>query len=234
VPPSLRTGQRPYTSKNTQRRSLLYVPGAYGNNPQQNWPLIVFLHGSGTRGNNLNLLKFEALPQILETKTDFPAIVLSPQLTNANADNYWTNTQAVDSLFILLDEIQQKYCVDPERIYLTGYSLGGAGTWGIGLNYPNRFAALVPVTGFYGNTASFGVPDNICDLKDVPIWAFHGAQDRIVPLRAEKMLVDALKACGGNVQFTVYPDGDHDISGRVYNNNPDLYNWLFAQTLSSR
>jgi predicted peptidase len=223
-------GQHPFSSDKAKRNYLLFLPAAYGNDPAQKWPLILFLHGSGTRGNNIENLMYEALPQILGFTPDFPFIVLSPQLTNDSGEDYWTRETVVASLFVLLEEIQEKYSVDPERIYLTGVSIGGNGVWEIGLSYPDRFAALVPVMGFYGDTASVEVPDNICDLKDVPIWAFHGAKDHIVPLWVEEDLVDALKACGGNAQITVYPDGDHDISGQAYENQ-DLYAWLLSQSL---
>jgi predicted peptidase len=182
------------------------------------------------RSNNLETLQYEALPQVISYTPDFPFVVVMPQLTADSEEDYWTREKVVDSLFTLLDEVQANYAVDPHRIYLTGVSLGGNGVWAIGLMHPERFAALVPVMGFYGNTGSVWVPDNICDLKKVPVWAFHGAKDHIVPLFAEEDLVNALKACGGNVQFTVYPDGDHDISGQVYN-DPALYTWLLSQSL---
>jgi predicted peptidase len=224
------TGQQPFWSDKAQRNYLLYLPPEYGRDPQKKWPLILFLHGFGTRSKNVETLLYEALPQMLQIGNELPFIVVSPQLTDDSEQDYWTREKVVDSLFTLLDEIQANYAVDPKKIYLTGVSLGGNGVWAIGLMYPKRFAALVPVMGFFGNTASVWVPDNICDLKDVPVWAFHGAQDHIVPLFAEQELVDALKACGGNVQFTVYPDGDHNISGQVYT-DPDLYTWLETQSL---
>jgi predicted peptidase len=228
---NVETGQHAFFSEKAQRNYLLFLPANYGKDPQKQWPLILSLHGSGTRGKDIDNLKYEALPQILEFTPDFPFVVLSPQLTDADNEDFWVHEKVMDSVFTLLDEIQSTYPVDPKRVYLTGVSIGGNGTWAYGLKYPKRFAALVPVMGFFGDTSGFFVPDNICDLKDVPIWAFHGAQDPIVPLDAEQSIVDALKACGGNVQFTVYPDGDHDISGRVYNNNLELFEWLSSQSL---
>ena len=98
----------------------------------------------------------------------------------------------------------------------------------IGLHHLDRFAALVPVMGYYG--WPFTVPENICDLVEVPVWAFHGAKDDVIPLEAESIIVDALKACGGKVQFTVFPDAGHDlVLQRVY--TPELYTWLLEQTL---
>jgi predicted peptidase len=224
------TGQHPFYSERAKRDYLLFLPDTYGEYPQKDWPLIIFLHGSGVRGDNVHNLKYEALPQILEFVPEFPFIVISPLLTDESGDELWTTEKVVSSLLIILEEVQAEYAVDPNRIYLTGVSLGGNGTWEIGLRYPDRFAALVPVMGFYGNTTTARVPDNICDLKDVPVWAFHGAKDHIVPLFAEEELVDALKACGGKVQFTIYPDGDHDVSGQTYMNT-DLYEWLQNQSL---
>ncbi|MBK9924066.1 MAG: dienelactone hydrolase family protein [Anaerolineales bacterium] len=224
------TGQHPFTSEKAGRSYLLFLPAEYGKDPQKQWPLILFLHGSGTRGTKIEYLKLEALPQILEFTPDFPAIVLSPQLNDTNAESYWTREKVEESVFTLLDEIQSTYMVDPKRVYLTGVSLGANGTWEYGLRHPGRFAALVPVMGFIGDTSGFRVPDNLCDLKNVPIWAFHGALDSIVPISAEQGLVDALKTCGGNVQFTIYPDGDHDISGRAYTES-ELFPWLSSQSL---
>lgn len=223
---TINPGQHPYTSKKAGLNFLLYVPAAYGNAPQQEWPLILYLHGAGERGNNLDYLKVGGLPRKLEDQTDFPFIVVSPQTDGEH--EFWSETEIGNALSTLLQEIQTSYAVDAKRIYLTGVSAGGNGTWEIALRNPARFAALVPVAGYYG--FPFKVPDNICDLKDVPIWAFHGAKDETVPLEAEEGLVMALKACGGDSQLTVYPAAGHDIGDQVYANS-DLYTWLSSQTL---
>ncbi|HLO18126.1 MAG TPA: PHB depolymerase family esterase, partial [Anaerolineales bacterium] len=174
-------GQNPYTSEKAKLNFLLYLPDKYGKDTQLKWPLILYLHGLLQRGNNLDYLISDGLPRKLHNETEFPAIVVSPQ---GNGEyEFWSEDAMVNSLFLLLDEIQTKYSVDPDRIYLTGVSAGGEGTWEIGLRYPNRFAALVPVMGYYGYP--FEVPANICDLKDVPIWAFHGDNDELIPLDAE-------------------------------------------------
>ena len=219
-------GQHPFSSKKININFLLYLPDEYGTEPQQKWPLILFLHGMGQRGNNLDYLKIGGLPKKLEDEKNFPFIVVSPQIESQ--DGYWSADETTESLFALIEEIKATYSIDPKRIYLTGVSLGAGGTWEIALRYPDRFAALVPVMGYYGYP--FGTPDNICDLKKVPIWAFHGAKDEIVPLDAEENLVNALKACDGNVQFTIYQDAGHDIADEAYA-NPDLYAWILSQTL---
>ena len=225
LPATAVNGEHPYTSEKAGLNFMLFVPELYGEDPKQLWPLILFLHGAGTRGENLNQVLYEALPQRLTFQPDFPFLVVSPQILDQ--DGYWTSESIVQSLFTLLDEVQADFAVDPEHIYLTGVSLGGGGVWGIGLHYPGRFAALVPVMGFYG--IPFEVPPNICDLKDTPIWAFHGDQDPIVPLSAETGLVDAVQACGGDARITIYPGEHHDISGKVYS-DPELYKWMLEQS----
>lgn len=219
-------GQHPYTSEKSGLNFWLYLPASYGRDAQQKWPLIVSLHGGGGGGNNLDALLIGGLPKKLQPETDFPFIVISPQ--GSGEYEVWSKDEMINSLFVLLDEIQAQYSVDAQRIYLTGVSVGGEGTWEIGLRNPDRFAALVPVMGYYGYP--FNVPTNICDLKNVPIWAFHGNQDNVVPLEAEQSLVKALEACGGNVQLTVFPNAGHDIENEVYA-NPELYKWLLSQTL---
>jgi predicted peptidase len=234
--PTVSAGQHPYSSQaqietanhvtqSVQMNYLLYVPEAYGKDLQQKWPLILFLHGRGERGDDLELLKKHPLPKTLEQQADFPFIVVSPQHP---LDGYsWSDM--IDPLNALLDQIQATYLVDPKRIYLTGLSMGGYGAWGFALRYPGRFAAVVPIAGGY--EGSRGVPDNICELRDVPIWAFHGGGDTIVPPSASEVLVEALKACGGNVRFTLYPETDHEESWIRAYADPDLYQWLAAQAL---
>ena len=124
----------------------------------------------------------------------------------------------VDALIGLLDHVVSKYRVDPRRIYLTGLSMGGYGTWSLAARAPDRFAAIVPICGG-------GSPDNAEKLKNLPIWVFHGAKDRVVPVSRSEQMVEAIKAVGGNVKFTVYPDVAHDSWTETYN-DPKLYEWL--------
>lgn len=220
-------GQHPYTSQLAHVNFLLYLPNKYGKDAQQEWPLILDLHGVGERGYDLEVLKKQPLPEMLEQKADFTFIVVSPQLSPEK--DSWSDM--IDSLNILLDEVQKAYKVDSQRIYLTGLSMGGAGTWEFGLRYPERFAALVPIAGFYDFFDPYEVPDNICDLRDVPIWVFHGSSDSVVPPLGTEVLVNALKTCGGNVRFTLYPNADHEDTWRQAYADPELYTWLLSQTL---
>jgi predicted peptidase len=124
----------------------------------------------------------EPLPKKLEKGNDFPFIVVSP-LGDGEYD-IWAKDEMINPLFTLLEEIQTILSVDAQRIYLTGNDMGGNGVWAIGLRYPEYFAALAPVAGYFGYP--FEVPENICDLKDIPVWAFHGGRDQIIPVEAEQ------------------------------------------------
>lgn len=227
LPSTVSIGQHRYRSEEAGLDYLLYVPEDYGQEPQKPWPLILYLHGGDRRNATLTLLENDFLPSTLKKQGDFAFIVVSP-LGESKEYEFWPESKMVDSVFILLDEIQTTVSVDPNRIYLTGASSGGNGTWGIGLQHPEYFAALAPVMGYYG--WPFTVPENICELKNVPVWAFHGEKDNVIPLDAEQMLVGALEDCGGDVEFTVFPGEGHDIEKQVYA-NPDLYIWFLSHTL---
>ena len=204
---------------------LLYLPGDYGRDPRYQWPLIIFLHGASERGDDPSVITRYSVPAFLTNTLTFPFIVLSPQ---SPLDNWWSNQ--TDVLDAFLKQIQAAYAIDAKRIYLTGQSMGGFGTWAMALKYPARFAAVVPVASGWDYTNDF-VPANICDLKNVPIWVFHGALDDSVPPDQATAIVQALQACSGNVRFTLYPDADHlDSSNRAYA-DPELYEWLEAQHL---
>jgi hypothetical protein len=220
-------GQHPYRSKKAQLDFLLHLPEGYGKDPQQEWPMIVFLHGAHLRGATLELLKEgEPLIHQVEKVDDFPFIVVSP--LGDGEYEFWAQDAMIDPLFSLLEEIQAGLSVDPQRIYLTGNDMGGNGVWAIGLRYPEIFAALAPVAGYFGYP--FEVPENICDLKDTPVWAFHGRRDEIIPVEVEQELVDALIACGGDAQITISPDMKIDVPYKVYE-NPEIYDWFLSQTL---
>lgn len=193
---------------------LLYLPQDYGKDGKK-WPLVLFLHGAGERGSDINIVKRHGPPKLVEQGKDFPFILVSPQCPE---DQMWS----ISMLDSLINEIQGKYEVDPARLYVTGLSMGGYATWKMAETYPGRFAAIAPICG-WGNVST------VCNLKNLPIWTFHGKKDRAVPFEKTEELVDALKKCGGNVQFTVYPDAGHDSWTESYN-NPKLYEWMLKQT----
>ncbi|GAA0369867.1 prolyl oligopeptidase family serine peptidase [Bacillus horti] len=200
--------------KKIDLKYLLSLPAEYNEKKTDKWPLILFLHGAGERGENLDQVKVNGIPKVIEEKTfDLPFITVSPQCPR---DSYWP--LQVDSLNELLNTICEEYSVDEDRIYVTGLSMGGYGTWQLAVSYPNRFAAIAPVCGG-------GIPHLMPFIRHVPVWAFHGAKDDIVPLYKSDEMVDALKACKGNVRYTVYPEANHDSWTETYNNE-ELYTWL--------
>ena len=199
-------------TKKLSCKYLLFLPEGYGQE-QKSWPLMLFLHGAGERGDDLNKVKVHGPPKIVEKRKDFPFIVVSPQCPE---DDWWTMKTEV--LINLLDDIMARYDVDPERIYLTGLSMGGYGSWALASEYPDRFAAVVPICG--GGNRIMSIV-----LKDMPIWAFHGAKDNVVPVEESKDLVEAINARGGNAKLTIYPDANHDSWTETYNNQ-ELYDWL--------
>jgi predicted peptidase len=199
---------------------LLFLPEDYGKKRQQ-WPLIMFLHGAGERGSDLNKVKVHGPPKIVENKKDFPFIVVSPQCPE---EDWWTDK--IEVLINLLDDIVARYKVDTERIYLTGLSMGGFGTWSLASEYPERFAAIAPICG--GGNRIMALR-----LEDMPVWVFHGAKDQAVPLEESEEMVEALRSRGGNVKLTVYPDAGHDSWTETYNNQK-LYDWFLEHRKSQK
>ncbi len=199
---------------NLNCKYLLFLPEGYGKE-EQKWPLMLFLHGAGERGENLELVKKHGPPKIVGRRKDFPFVVVSPQCP---AEQWWTEKNEV--LISLLDEIQSSYNVDSERTYLTGLSMGGYGTWALASAYPERFAAIAPICGG-------GKPFLARRLKDVPTWAFHGAKDNVVPLKESEQMVGSIKRSGGDARLTVYPDAGHDSWTAAYNNE-ELYDWFLS------
>lgn len=209
-------------TKTVAGQYLLYLPESYPTNKGK-WPLMFFLHGAGERGDSIALVKTHGPPKIVQHKKDFPFILISPQCPKGDR---WSSPNQLDLLTALLGEIVSTYRVDTDRIYLTGLSMGGYGTWSLALKHPNKFAAIVPICGG-------GDPNKVCEIKHVPTWVFHGAKDKTVPIERSEEMVDALNACNGNVKFTVYPEAEHDSWTETYH-NPELYTWLLKYSLKKR
>ncbi len=198
---------------------LLFMPKNTSAQENGKFPLILSLHGIGERGNDLQLLKRDGLAKILDGYNSFQFIVVSPQCP-ISTEWYFDRTDTL--LKKLLDDVITRYPVDVRRIYVTGFSMGGIGSWDLAIRYPGLFAAVAPIA------ARGEAYANICGMKDVPVWAFHGAKDDVVALFKAEAIVKALQDCGGNVKLTVYPDAYHDSWTRTYN-NPELYDWLLKQ-----
>ncbi|MCI0499496.1 MAG: prolyl oligopeptidase family serine peptidase [Planctomycetales bacterium] len=195
---------------------LLYLPGDF-EKEQKSWPLLVFLHGAGERGSDISRVKIHGPAKLVEQGKDLPFIVISPQCP---ADKWWPYMG--EPVMALIDETVERYPVDTRRIYLTGLSMGGYGAWAIAGMYPERFAAVVPICGG-------GQPYLAKNLKDIPVWAFHGAQDPVVPVQRSQEMVDAVNSMGGNAKLTIYPEADHDSWTQTYNND-QLYQWLLSHS----
>lgn len=223
--PILSPGQHPQAFekkiiKTVRCKYLLFLPEDYGKINKQ-WPMILFLHGAGERGSDLEIVKKHGPPKIVKDKKDFPFMVVSPQCP---ANSWWPDE--TDVLISLLDDIVARYDIDINRVYLTGLSMGGYGTWHLAYKYPDRFAAIAPICGG-------GIRLYADKLKDIPIWAFHGAKDKVVPVKESEEMVKAINARGGNARLTVYPDAGHD-SWTVTYNNQELYDWFLKHRRSKK
>lgn len=195
---------------------LLYLPKNYDESTDE-FPIVLFLHGAGERGTDIEKVKVHGLPRLINEGKDFPFIVISPQCP----DNMFWNT---DVLAALLDEIEDNYRVDKNRIYVTGLSMGGHGTWSLAIAQPNKFAAIAPICGWSNPTMAYSI-------KHIPIWVFHGAKDMVVPLSASEQMVEKLKSCNADVKLTIYPEANHDSWTETYNNE-ELYSWFRQHSLN--
>lgn len=197
---------------------LIYLPEGYAPESRELWPMLVFLHGSGERGANKELLKVHGPPKLIEQGRKLPFIVVSPQCP----EKVDFDTELV---FALIDNLANTYNVDHSRIYVTGLSMGGAATWDLAMAYPGYFAAIAPVCGYVNRN----YPMRAGEIKDLPVWAFHGANDDLVPVQRQAVMVSALKNLGSDVKFTIYPTANHDAWTETYNND-ELYTWFLSQS----
>jgi predicted peptidase len=191
---------------------LLYLPPDYARDQKKTFPLILFLHGAGETGSDLSKVKKHGPPKIVENKNDFDFIVVSPQAPERG----WK----ADKLLTLLDEVESMVRVDKDRVYVTGLSMGGYGTWALAAAASNRFAAVAPICGG-------GDPAKAEKLKGLPIWVFHGDKDPSVSIKKSEEMVKALKDVGHEVKFTVYPGVAHDSWTKTYDNS-ELYKWFLS------
>ncbi|NNE36046.1 MAG: prolyl oligopeptidase family serine peptidase [Rhodothermales bacterium] len=204
------------TQVKVQMDYLLYLPKDY--DKQESWPLVLFLHGAGERGDDLELVKVHGPPKLITEGKDFPFIVVSPQCPK---ERWWEPIE----LTALLDQIVKTHKVDEDRICVTGLSMGGFGSWRLAAYTPHRFAAIAPICGGGETYWTRRFPH-------LPVWVFHGAKDTGVPLERSQEMVDALKKAGGEPMLTVYPEAGHNSWTETYN-NPKFYEWLMEQQRST-
>lgn len=202
---------QPKKSVPAQMDYLLFVPQDYDKS-ERKWPLLLYLHGSGECGTNLNMLKRNGPTKHVLTHPEFPFILVAPQTLGGFDDH---------AVMRLLDDVAHQYRVEKSQVYITGVSMGGGATWNIAANHTDQFAAVVPVSGvpYAGDAAK---------LATLPIWVFHGARDNIISVEFSRKMVAALKAAGGTVKYTEFPKSHHNIWAKVYE-DPELYTWLLAQ-----
>jgi len=199
---------------------LLYLPKGHAAKPEKRWPLILFLHGAGERGDDLNRVKVHGPPKLVEKGEALEFIVVSPQCPRGTV---WND----DVLITLLNDVAKRYRADETRLYLTGLSMGGYGTWSLGLTHCDRFAAIAPICGggdFIKAYNAGGAKGKA--LRTLGVWAFHGAKDTVVPLAESERMVATLKKFGHpGPKLTVYPEARHDSWTKTYA-NPELYKWF--------
>ena len=221
----------------TVHRYQVYLPAEYASGTQR-WPVILFLHGAGERGADGLLQTNVGLPAAIRaTPARYPAIVVIPQVP---ADSLWLGSSA-QAAISALDATLGEFRGDTDRVYLTGLSMGGNGTWNLAYQYPTRWAAVAPICSFVtpiprlpGSRAI--IPDDSADafgalarrLARVPTWIFHGEVDPVVPVSESRRAYEAFKAAGADVRYTEFMGGGHNVWDGVYA-SPQFQDWLFAQ-----
>lgn len=202
----------------------------------KSYPLIIFLHGSGERGDDNEAQIKYITDMVLDERTrgKYPCYVIAPQCPKgklwANYDNAKEDpmlnkesTRPMQMVVELIDKIVKEFPIDQSKIYITGISMGGYGTWDLIARYPHKFAAAVPICGG-------GSPKVVSKIRNIPIWAFHGAKDDVVSPNASRIMIKALQDAGASPGYTEYPDVTHNSWSYAYK-EPHLVHWLFKQKL---
>jgi predicted esterase len=190
---------------------LLFLPAGYRTGAR--WPTIFYLHGRSLSGDDPHLLTKYGIPKIVSRDPSFPFIVVAPQ---CHEGERWTDVATLDAL---LGDVMRRVPVDPDRVYLTGFSMGAGGAWRFGGAHPERFAAIAALAG----VEEVG---SVKGLARVPVWVFHGTDDEATPASASEAMVAALRGAGGNVRLELLPGRRHDIVD-VYERK-DLYTWFLT------
>lgn len=198
----------------TETNYLLSLPGNYKNDTTTKWPLLLFLHGGGEGGTDIQKVKAHGPPKLAEQGKKFPFIIVSPQ---SDFPGGWDD----EHLYRLLQSVKKNYRIDDQRVYMTGLSMGGYGTWSLAMKHPDEFAAIAPVCGG-GDTA------DAWKLRNIAVWCFHGAKDDVVPPTASENMVKATRRYNLSVKFTLYPDANHNSWDVTYSND-SLYHWMLSQ-----
>jgi predicted peptidase len=198
---------------------LLSVPASYSQDADSSWPLIIMLHGSEQRGDDPSVLNDMTVLTYADEMDDFSFIIVIPQCP---ANTIWEPSMVKS----VLDSVEGGLRVDRDRVYLTGFSMGGYGAWQTAAKFPLTFAAIAPI----GGLADIAYTTR---LKGTPIWVFHGAHDVNVPVTESLRMISALRASGIEARLTVYPDLAHDCWTITYGDSR-LYLWFLQHSLSGR
>tara|TARA_B100001173_G_scaffold157293_1_gene136240 strand:+ start:191 stop:862 length:672 start_codon:yes stop_codon:yes gene_type:complete len=179
------------------------------------FPLVLFLHGAGERGNDLSLVEKHGIPKMINSGEDFPFITVAPQCPK---NQWWSEPLYVKTLILLVEDIIRSNKIDIGRIYATGLSMGGYGTLAIAKERPDLFSAIIPVCGGMDTT-------DIERLKDIPIWLFHGDEDKVVPVENSELIYDLLKPMNPDIKITIYKGVNHNSWDMTYNDKK-IYDWI--------
>lgn len=193
-------------------RYLVQFPSAYREDLNRSWPLLLFLHGAGERGTDIQQVTRHG-PLADTSPDDLPFVIIAPQ---CSAGQWWRPHTVV----ALLDECLERYRINAHRVYGTGVSMGGTGLWETAAERSDRFAAIVPICGRAD-------PLRAPALGSLPVWAIHGAQDAVIPAEQSRTMVEALRSNDGTARLTINPDAGHDVWTGVYA-DPAVYNWLLS------
>jgi predicted peptidase len=177
-------------------------------------PIVIFLHGIGERGDDLQRLERHGLPKLVAAGQNFPFLIVSPQCPGTD---YWSEAPGLPEFVAAAVE---RHRADPARVYLTGMSMGGFGVWSLAQRHPDRYAAILPICG--GGEVRWAPR-----LRDVAAWVFHGAKDEIVPATRSVQMVEAIRTAGGRPRFTLYPEAGHDSWTETYANS-EICPWLLS------
>ena len=203
--------------KDTNYHYISYTPKEYNDDTIKQWPLIIYLHGGLSRGADTIKLYCCGIPDQIWRGREFPFIIVAPQCPIHQSwctDNWFENFHR---------EVTTKYRVDTNKVYLTGVSLGGAGTWYLAIKYPEKFAAIAPMSGFTRHIEY--IMENTDRLIDIPIWAFHGRIDKVVQFEDTEWMMNRLVGKNRDLKFTAEPDVGHWIDWLVYPKQ-ELYDWF--------
>jgi predicted peptidase len=224
----------------TTYRYQVYVPADWSK--RKRWPVILFLHGAGERGDDGLIQTEVGIGTAIRRHSErFPCIVVFPQCRKGL---WWTDAQMEAQALKALDQAMKEFNADPQMVYLTGISMGGYGTWHMASRNPGRFAALAPVCGGIRPPAGLETGHTQTPPSDpyaataekigsTPVWVFHGEADPVVPVAESRKMVEALKAIGGNVRYSEYPGVGHNSWDKAYA-EPDFVPWLLSYKLKSR